>query len=255
MKRDIFDLSGKIAVVSGASRGIGESAAKLLADYGAHVVVSSRKAASVAAVAEAINREGGKATALPCHVGSTEAIDELMRTVESQFGRIDILVNNAAANPYFGHILDTDMAAFGKTVEVNIRGYFYMSMKAGNIMRRQGTGGSIVNTASVNGVKPGMFQGIYSATKAAIINMTLAFARECAPYKIRCNAVVPGLTDTKFASALTQNQQILDAFLPQIPLHRIAQPDEIAPAILFLASDASSYVTGTCIVADGGYLA
>ena len=111
-----------------------------------------------------------------------------------------------------------------------------------------------MNTASVNGVRPGMFQGIYSATKAAIINMTLAFARECAPYKIRCNAVVPGLTDTRFASALTQNQQILDAFLPQIPLRRIAQPDEIAPAILFLASDASSYVTGTCIVADGGYL-
>jgi len=254
-RREIFDLSGKIAVVSGASRGIGESAAKLLADYGAHVIVSSRKAANVAAVVEAINQQGGKATPLPCHVGSTEAIDELMRTVENRFGRIDILVNNAAANPYFGHILDTDMGAFDKTVSVNIRGYFYMSMKAGNIMKRQETGGSIVNTASVNGVKPGMFQGVYSATKAAIINMTLAFARECAPYKIRCNAVVPGLTDTKFASALTQNQPILDAFLPQIPLHRIAQPDEIAPAILFLASDASSYVTGTCIVADGGYLA
>jgi NAD(P)-dependent dehydrogenase (short-subunit alcohol dehydrogenase family) len=254
MKKDIFDLTGKIALVSGASRGIGESAAKLLADYGAHVIVSSRKASGVAAVAETINRDGGKATAMACHVGSIEAMDELMGNIESQFGRIDILVNNAAANPYFGHILDTDMGAFEKTVDVNIRGYFYMSMKAGNIMKRQDSGGTIVNTASINGIRPGMFQGIYSVTKAAIINMTRAFAKECAPYKIRCNAVLPGLTDTKFASALTKNEQILNAFLPQIPLARVAQPDEIAPVILFLASDAASYVTGACIVADGGYL-
>jgi len=253
-KRDIFDLTGKLALVSGASRGIGESTAKLLADYGAEVIVSSRKAENVEPVAEAIVKAGGKATPLVCHVGSTEAIDALMRAVEERFGKLDILVNNAAANPYFGHILDTDMGAFEKTVEVNIRGYFYMSMKAGNLMKRQPHGGSIVNTASINGVKPGLFQGIYSATKAAIINMTLAFAKECAPYHIRCNAVLPGLTDTKFASVLTKNEQILEAFLPQIPMHRVAVPDEIAPAILFLASDAARYVTGSCIVADGGYL-
>ncbi len=253
-KKDLFDLTGKVALVSGASRGIGESTAKLLASYGAHVVVSSRKVANVEPVADAINAEGGKATAVACHVGSMEGIDELMRTVENEFGRLDILVNNAAANPYFGHILDTDMGAFEKTIDVNVRGYFYMSMKAGNIMKKQDKGGAIVNTASVNGVKPGLFQGIYSVTKAAIINMTQAFAKECAPYRIRCNAVLPGLTDTKFVSALTKNERVLDAFLPQIPLHRIAQPDEIAPAILFLASDAASYVTGTTIVVDGGYL-
>jgi len=106
----------------------------------------------------------------------------------------------------------------------------------------------------VNGVRPGMFQGVYSVTKAAIINMTRAFAKECAPFKIRCNAVLPGLTDTKFAAALIQNEQILEAFMPQIPLQRVATPDEIAPSILFLASDAASYVTGACLVADGGYL-
>jgi NAD(P)-dependent dehydrogenase (short-subunit alcohol dehydrogenase family) len=253
-KRNIFDLTGKVAIVSGASRGIGESAARLLADYGAHVIVSSRKIEGATQVSEDIEREGGKATPLACHVGSTQAIDDLVGTVKERFGRIDILVNNAAANPYFGHILDTEMAAFDKTIEVNLRGYFYMSMKAGNVMKEQKTGGAIVNTASVNGVSPGMFQGIYSATKAAIINMTQAFARECASYNIRCNAVLPGLTETRFASTLTQNESILEAFLPQIPLHRVAQPDEIAPAILFLASDAASYVTGSCVVVDGGYL-
>jgi NAD(P)-dependent dehydrogenase (short-subunit alcohol dehydrogenase family) len=254
MKKDIFDLTGKIAVVSGASRGIGESAARLLANYGAHVVVSSRKAAGVAAVAEAINAEGGKATALACHIGSIEAIDELVGTVEREFGRIDILVNNAAVSPYFGPILDTDMGAFAKAVDVNIRGYFYMSMKAARLMKGQETGGAIVNTASINGVRPGMFLGVYSMTKAAIINMTQAFAKECAPNRIRCNAVLPGLTDTKFASALIQNDVVRNTFVPLIPLKRIAEPDEIAPAILFLASNAASYVTGSCLVVDGGYL-
>ncbi len=254
MKKDIFDLSGKTAIVSGASRGIGESTAKLLAAYGAHVICSSRKLDGSGAVAEAIRKEGGKATALACHVGETAAIDAFAADVERQFGRIDILVNNAAANPYFGHVLDTPLDAMEKTIDVNIRGFFYMSQRIGQIMKKQG-GGSIVNTASINGVRPGMFQGIYSVTKAAIINMTQAFAKECAPQKIRVNAVLPGITDTKFASALVKNEQMLKTFLPFVALQRVAHPDEIAPAILFLASDAASYITGSCITADGGYLA
>jgi NAD(P)-dependent dehydrogenase (short-subunit alcohol dehydrogenase family) len=253
MKTDIFDLSGKVAIVSGASRGIGESTAKLLAAYGAQVICSSRKLDGSGAVADTINRDGGKAIAMACHVGETNAIDAFIAEVEKTFGRVDILVNNAAANPYFGHILDTPLEAMQKTIDVNIRGFFYMSQKVGQLMKKQG-GGSIVNTASINGVRPGLGQGIYSVTKAAIINMTQAFAKECAPFKIRCNAVLPGLTDTKFASALTRNEQILKNFLPLIPLGRYAQPDEIAPAILFLASDAASYITGSCITADGGYL-
>lgn len=253
MITNIFDLSGKIAIVSGASRGIGESTAKLLAAHGAQVICSSRKLDGSGSVAEVIQKEGGKASAMACHVGDVNAIDEFVAQVEKQFGRVDILVNNAAANPYFGHILDTPLDAMEKTIEVNIRGYFYMSQKIGLLMKKQG-GGAIVNTASINGVRPGMGQGIYSITKAAIINMTQAFAKECAPQKIRCNAVLPGLTDTKFASALTRNDQILKAFLPSIPMNRFAQPDEIAPAILFLASDAASYITGSCITADGGYL-
>lgn len=254
MSNNPFDLSGKVAIFSGASRGIGESAAKLLAAQGAHVICTSRKLDGSGAVAEAIKKAGGKASAMACHVGDVEAIDALVAQVEKDFGRVDILVNNAAANPYFGHILDTPLEAMEKTIEVNIRGYFYMSQKVGQLMRKNG-GGAIVNTASINGMKPGMGQGIYSITKAAIINMTQAFAKECAPQKIRCNAVLPGLTDTKFASALTKNDQILKAFLPSIPMNRVAHPDEIAPAILFLASDAASYVTGSCITVDGGYLA
>lgn len=253
MKKDVFDLSGKIAIVSGASRGIGESTARLLAAYGAQVVCSSRKLDGSGAVAETIQKEGGKAIAMACHVGEPAAIDTFVAEVEKRFGRVDILVNNAAANPYFGHILDTPLDAMEKTIEVNVRGYFYMSQKVGQLMRTQG-GGAIVNTASINGVRPGMYQGIYSVTKAAIINMTQAFAKECAPHKIRVNAVLPGLTDTKFASALTKNDQMLKSFLPSIPLARMAQPNEIAPAILFLASDAASYITGSCITADGGYL-
>ena len=254
MKKDIFDLSGKTAIVSGASRGIGESTARLLAAHGAHVICSSRKLDGSGAVADAIRKEGGKATALACHVGETAAIDAFAAEVEKQFGRVDILVNNAAANPYFGHVLDTPLDAMQKTIDVNIRGFFYMSQKIGLIMKRQG-GGAIVNTASVNGVRPGLFQGVYSVTKAAIINMTQAFAKECAPLNIRVNAVLPGITDTKFASALVKNEQNLKSFLPYVAMQRVAQPDEIAPAILFLASEAASYITGSCITADGGYLA
>ncbi len=249
----LFDLSGRIALISGASRGIGEEAALLLAQQGAHVIVSSRRAEGCQAVADKITAAGGQATVKTCHVGEPQSIDELVADIHSEFGKLDILVNNAAANPYFGHILDTPLEALQKTMDVNLRGYFYMSQKAGQLMRKEG-GGVIVNTASINGVNPGMWQGIYSVTKGAIINMTKAFAKECAPQGIRVNAVLPGLTDTKFASALTKNEQIMKEVVPKIPMARAAQPSEIAPAILFLSCDASSYITGTCVTVDGGFL-
>jgi NAD(P)-dependent dehydrogenase (short-subunit alcohol dehydrogenase family) len=254
MNKDIFDLSGKVALVTGASRGIGESIARLLAAYGAHVIVSSRKIDGCEAVAASIRETGGKATAMACHVGEMEQIDAIFPTIKSQFGRLDILVNNAAANPFFGHILDTDLAAYNKTVDVNIRGYFFMSVAAGKMMKEQG-GGVILNTASVNGVSPGVMQGIYSITKAAVISMTKAFAKECGPLNIRVNALLPGLTETKFASALTGNEKILKTALKTIPLGRVAQPDEMAGTVLYLVSDASSYTTGTTVTVDGGYLA
>ncbi|WP_312448832.1 SDR family oxidoreductase [Stutzerimonas nitrititolerans] len=250
----LFDLNGKVAFVSGASRGIGEAIAKLLAQQGAHVIVSSRKLDGCKAVAEAINAAGGKATAIACHIGELEQIQSVFAQIREQFGRLDILVNNAATNPQFCHILDTDVSAFQKTVDVNIRGYFFMSVEAGKLMREHG-GGSIINVASINGVTPGHFQGIYSVTKAAVINMTKAFAKECAPLGIRCNALLPGLTDTKFASALVKNDTIREQALQHIPLHRVADPSEMAGAVLYLASDASSYTTGVSLNVDGGYLA
>ncbi|HAV86709.1 MAG TPA: short-chain dehydrogenase, partial [Pseudomonas sp.] len=241
-KTTLFDLDGKIAFVSGASRGIGEAIAKLLAQQGAHVIVSSRKIDGCQAVADAIVEAGGKASAIACHIGEMEQISAVFAQIRERFGRLDILVNNAATNPQFCHILDTDLSAFQKTVDVNIRGYFYMSIEAGKLMREHG-GGSIINVASINGVSPGDFQGIYSITKGAVINMTKAFAKECAQFGIRCNALLPGLTDTKFASALVKNDAIREMALKQIPLRRVAEPSEMAGAVLYLASDASSYTT------------
>ncbi len=252
--KDLFDLTGKVALVTGASRGIGESIARLLAQYGAHVIVSSRKIDGCEAVASSIRDAGGKATALACHVGEMEQITQAFETIKKDFGKLDILVNNAAANPFFGHILDTDLAAYNKTVDVNIRGYFFMSIEAGKMMKEQG-GGVILNTASVNGVTPGDMQGISSITKAAVISMTKSFAKECGKLNIRVNALLPGLTDTKFASALTTNEQILNHALKVIPLGRVADPDEMAGTVLYLVSDASSYTTGTTVVVDGGMLA
>jgi len=251
MATKLFDLTGRIALVTGASRGIGEATARLLAEQGAHVIVSSRKQEELDKVAASIAKAGGKATAIAAHQGESAALASLIGEIGSAFGRLDILVNNAATNPYFGHILDTDMGMVEKTLQVNIKGYFELSMLAGRLMKKSG-GGAIVNIASINGRSPGMFQGIYSITKAAVINMTQAFAKECAPQKIRVNAVLPGLTDTKFASALTKNEATLKSFLPQIPMARMAQPAEIAPAVLFLASDAASYITGQVIGVNGG---
>jgi NAD(P)-dependent dehydrogenase (short-subunit alcohol dehydrogenase family) len=253
MQSNLFDLTGKIALVTGASRGIGESIAKLLAAHGAHVIVSSRKADGCERVAQQIRDAGGEASSFACHIGDVEQIDAVYDHVKQNHGRLDILVNNAATNPYFGHILETDLSAFQKTVDVNIRGYFFMSTKFGQMMRAQG-GGVIMNTASVNGIRPGIGQGIYSITKAAVINMTKAFAKECGPLGIRCNALLPGLTETKFASALIENKEIYDRAVANIPLGRSAKPDEMAGTVLYLVSDASSFTNGACIIVDGGML-
>lgn len=253
MATQLFDLTGKVALITGASRGIGEATARLLAEQGAHVVISSRKQEDLDKVAASIQAAGGKCTAIAAHQGESAALKALIAEIETGLGRLDILVNNAATNPYFGHISDTDVSMIDKTMQVNIKGYFELAALASKLMKKTG-GGAIVNIASINGVKPGMFQGIYSITKAAVINMTLAFAKECAPWKIRCNAVLPGLTETKFASALTKNEQLLKMALTAIPLGRVAQPSEIAPAILFLVSDAASYVTGTTLTVDGGLI-
>lgn len=251
MATNLFDLSGKTALVTGASRGIGEAIATLLAEQGAHVIVSSRKIDGCQQVADAITAAGGSAEALACHIGDMQQIENTFTAIRVKFGKLDILVNNAATNPYFGHILDTDLSAFTKTVDVNIRGYFFMSVAAGKLMRDNG-GGVIVNTASVNALQPGMAQGIYSITKAAVVNMTKAFAKECGEFGIRVNALLPGMTKTQFAGALFADQKMYNAAMQTIPMKRHAEPSEMAGTVLYLVSDASSYTNGECIVVDGG---
>jgi NAD(P)-dependent dehydrogenase (short-subunit alcohol dehydrogenase family) len=251
MSTNLFDLTGKIALVTGASRGIGEAIANLLAEQGAHVIVSSRKIDGCQIVADAITAAGGSAEAFACHVGNMADISAIFSHIKDLHGKLDILVNNAATNPYFGDILDTDLAAYSKTVDVNVRGYFFMSVEAGRLMRDNG-GGAIVNTASITAIQPGPAQGIYSITKAAVVNMTKAFAKECGHHGIRVNALLPGLTKTQFAGALFSNEEIYKAAMQAIPMKRHAEPNEMAGTVLYLVSDASSYTNGECIVVDGG---
>jgi NAD(P)-dependent dehydrogenase (short-subunit alcohol dehydrogenase family) len=252
MQADGFDLTGKVALVTGASRGIGEATARLLARHGAHVIVSARKAEGCETVAAAIRADGGSAEAFPCHIGDMDQIEAIFAHIRANHGRLDALVNNAATNPYFGPIQDTDLGAFQKTLDVNVRGYFFMSAAAVKIMATHG-GGAIVNVASVNAVVPGLNQGIYSITKAAVVGMTKAFARECAPLGVRVNALLPGLTRTKLAGALLEGEN-RKKWETTIPMARPAEPEEMAGAVLYLVSGAASYTTGVSLNVDGGFL-
>jgi len=251
---DVFNLEGKIALVTGASRGIGEAIAKTLAAHGARLILASRKLEGLKRVEEEIVRAGGRAESIACHTGDMGQIRALFAQIESRCGRLDILVNNAGTNPFFGDVLSADEKVWDKTCDVNLKGYFFISQHAAKLMQKAG-GGAIVNVASVNAVRPAPWQGIYSITKAGVVAMTKSFAKELAACNIRVNALLPGLTDTKFTVALTQNPDIINAVLPSIPMGRIAKPEEMAGAVLYLVSDAASYTTGLCLNVDGGMLA
>lgn len=246
-----FDLSGKVALVTGASRGIGGAIAEALAEHGAEVVLSSRKQVDLDAEAERINAlYPEKATAIAAHAGREEELRRLVDQVMARFSRIDILVNNAGTNPYFGPVLGAELQAWDKTFEVNLRGYFILTqlVYAASMEER---GGSIVNISSIGGLRPGIGLGVYNITKAGVIMLTRQLARELGG-KVRVNAVAPGLVKTRFAEALWGNPEILDRVLAQNPMGRIGTPDEIASGVLFLASDAASYVNGEVLVIDGG---
>lgn len=254
MSKIEFNFKGKNALVTGASRGIGGEIAKSLALLGANVVLASRKIEALKEIEKQITDNGGKAFPVACNTGNLEQINSLFKEIKEKLGRLDLLVNNAATNPFFGDVLGVDEAAWEKTVAVNLKGYFFIAQKAALMMKEQG-GGSIVNIASINGIRPAPFQGIYSVTKAGVINMTQAFAKELAAYNIRVNAVLPGLTDTKFSSVMVHNDAFLKAVLPGIPMHRIADPEEMVGAVLYLLSDMASYTTGSSLVVDGGMIA
>ena len=246
-------LRDKVAIVTGASRGIGESIARTFAKSGAKVVLASRKIEGLRAVEETIRGEGGDAFAHACHTGSREQVEGLVAAAVERFGKVDVLVNNAATNPYFGPMVNIDEAAWDKTFEVNVKGYFYATRAVAQHCMSRSAPGSIVNVASVAGLMAMPLQGVYAMTKASVISMTKTLSMELGPAGIRVNAIAPGLVDTKFASALTTNKEIMDMVLGRTALKRVAQPNEIAGAALLLASDAGSYFTGETLTVDGGW--
>ncbi|MFO8058658.1 MAG: SDR family oxidoreductase [bacterium] len=246
-----FSLEGKVALITGGSRGIGESIARAYADYGAKVVISSRKAEALEGVASSIKEAGGEAMSVACHTGKLDQVDALYEKIMDTYGRIDVLVNNAATNPYFGDVLNIDESLFDKTFEVNTKGYFFVAQRAAKLMTQQGKG-SIVNVASVAGVSPSPMQGVYGMTKAAVICMTKAYAKELGSFGVRTNAICPGLTETKFSKVLIETEAIYQAALQTIPMNRHAAPDEMAGIALYLASEASSFTNGAVMVVDGG---
>jgi NAD(P)-dependent dehydrogenase (short-subunit alcohol dehydrogenase family) len=246
-----FSLDGRVALVTGASRGIGSAIAEALAEQGAHVVISSRKQADLDLEAERINARFPERTVpIAAHAGKPADLERLVDDVMSRFARIDILVNNAATNPYFGPVLSAELSAWDKTFEVNLRGIFLLTKLVYEAtMEKQG--GAIVNVASVGGLRPGLGLGVYNITKAGVIMLTRQLARELGG-KVRVNAVAPGLVKTRFAEALWGNEAILERVLASNPMGRIGLPDEIAGAVAFLVSDAASYINGEVLVIDGG---
>lgn len=249
-----FRLDGRIALITGASKGIGQAIAEAMAAMGAHVIVSSRRAEAVEAVADQIRDAGGSAEAVALHVGETAQIEQVVGDIEQRHGGVDILVNNAATNPTFGPVLSTDEAVFDKIMQVNVRGPYTLSRLLQPGMARRGRG-SVINISSIGGLKPEPMLGLYSVSKAALISLTRVLAREWGPAGVRVNAICPGIIRTKFSRALWENDAIRDRMLQEVPLGRIGTADEVAGLAVFLASNAASYCTGGIYTADGGHTA
>ena len=250
-----IDLGGKVAIVTGASRGIGRAIALGLAEAGAKVVVASRKLEGLEAVAAEISAAGGEALAVACHTGQPAQVDALMAAALARFDRVDILVNNAATNPYFGPMLATEWAAWDKTFEVNVKGYFAMARAVALHLQARGAPGVIINNASILGTMGAPWQGVYGMTKAAVLSMTQTLAIELGASGIRVNAIAPGLIETRFSAALISSEMVAKPLIDRTPLGRVGQPEDITAAVLYLVSDGARFVTGTTLVIDGGLTA
>jgi NAD(P)-dependent dehydrogenase (short-subunit alcohol dehydrogenase family) len=249
-----ISLQDEVVLVSGASRGIGAAIAHACVEAGARVVLASRKQPDLDALAAEIRAAGGTALPLACHMGKPEEVSKLFERAAGEFGRVDAVINNAATNPHFGPLLETPDAAIDKTIEVNVKGYLYVARAfVAHVRSRAGTGGSIVNVASVAGLRAAPMQGIYGMTKAAVISMTQTLAFELGSSNIRVNAIAPGLVETRFAATIVQNAGLREHFVKRSPLGRHAQPVEIAAAAVYLSSRAASFVTGHTMVVDGGF--
>ena len=248
---ELFDLQGRVAIVTGASRGIGRAIAEEFAKAGAKVALASRKQAALDEVTAAIRSSGGEAVGIAAHNGDKAALRALVEKTIEHYGKLDILVNNAATNPHFGPILEAEDSYWQKTIQVNLMGSLWLSQAAVAAMRASG-GGKIINVASIVGLNPGKFQGIYSITKAAVISLTKALALELGSDNIQVNAIAPGLIQTKFSRALWANEDLMQQILARTPAGRVGQPIDIAGLAVFLASAASDFTTGAVFVADGG---
>jgi NAD(P)-dependent dehydrogenase (short-subunit alcohol dehydrogenase family) len=249
-----FDLTGKVAIITGASRGIGEAIAWTYVRAGASVVISSRKLENIGLAADHINQEfPGRAVGIAAHAGDQGQTQMLVEQAVKQFGRLDIAVNNAATNPHFGPLLSSEASHWDKIMEVNVKGYFWLCQAAARQMQEQGEGGKLINVASVAGLAPGAMMGIYSVSKAAVIMMTRSLAMELGADNIQVNALATGFIKTKFSRALWDNPSIHAGIVERTPAGRMAEPEELTGIALYLGSAASDFTTGAVFTVDGGY--
>ncbi len=248
-----FNLTGKVAIVTGSSKGIGKAIAQGLAEHGAKVVISSRKQEAVDEVAKSFQAAGLDAIGIACHIGEADQRQALIEKTIAHYGGIDILVNNAAINPYFGPLESSDEAVFDKIMDVNVKAPWILSNLALESMKARGSG-SIINIASVEAIHPGLGLGLYSTSKAALLMLTKNQAKEWGKYGVRANVICPGLIKTKFSAALWQNEKLVQKLEKNLPSSRMGQPEEMAGLAILLASDAGAYMTGAVYTADGGYL-
>lgn len=253
MSKSNISVQEKVVIITGSSKGIGLAIAEKLCEQGAKVVISSRKQEAVDEVAAGLVERGFDAVGIACHVGNHDQRQQLIAKTIEKYGRIDVLINNAAINPVFGPIEETEEAAFDKIMNINVKAVWSLSNLALPSMQ-ENEGGSIINISSVEGIHPGFGLGLYSTSKAAVIMLTKNQAKEWGKYKVRSNVICPGLVKTKFSAALWQNEKLLNKLERSIPSGRMAMPEEMTGIAVLLASDASSYMTGGVYTADGGYL-